>query len=150
MTKAEISKLLNNHTYVEDEIRECVEEMQLLAEAIDCERGIKATIISGMPGNTSTTSDPTYQKAAKILEEYKKDIDRIEKRQRGIFRKRALVELLLDVLTVEEKKIIELRYFKKYKWWMVASNTHYARRQCFNIRDTAIEKMIKATIEMGI
>jgi hypothetical protein len=149
MTKTEIGELLNKHTYVEDEIRGCIEEMQRLTEVTACERDIKATIISGMPGNTSTVSDPTYQKAEKILGEFKKEIERIEKRRRRIFNKRALVESLLDVITSPERTIIELRYFKKYRWWMITDHTHFHRRQCFNIRDSAIKKMLQAAEDMG-
>jgi len=150
MTKSEITRLLNNHTYVEDEINSCIEAMRRLAEVTACERDIKSTIISGMPGNTSMISDPTYQKAERILTEYKREIDRLERKQAGIFERRALVEELLDVLVPAELKIIKLRYIKKYAWWMVCEHMHYARRQCFNIRDAALEKMLLAANKKGL
>lgn len=141
MTKDEITALLNKHTYIEDEIRNCIEEMQRLTDVISCERDIKATILSGMPGNTSTLSDPTYRKAQKILDEYKSEIKRIERKQRGLFVKRALVCELIDILSPEERQVIELRHFKKYRWWMVASQTKYNERYCYKLRDAAMEKM---------
>lgn len=141
MTASEIEKLLNEYTYIDDEISNCVEEMQILTELADCERDVKAIIYSGMPGNKYDTSDPTFQKALKVIENFKKEIDRIEQRQEGLFEKRAIVEKWIDILTPEERQVIRLRYFKKHRWWMIAREINYSRRQSINIRDAAVKKL---------
>jgi hypothetical protein len=128
---------------VNDEINNCIEEMQRLAEAVSCERDVKATIVTGMPSTRSGKSDPTYRKAQKILDDYKAEICRIEARQRGLFEKKAYVRELVSILSPVERQLIELRYFIKYDWWMIASQMNYNKRHCYKVRDSAILKMIE-------
>jgi hypothetical protein len=138
MTKAEIVELLNKHTYVTEEIRNCGEEIQRLTDVTSGERGLKSTVTSGMPGNRSRKNDPTYKKAQRILDEYCNEIDRIEKRQKGLFEQHALVEEIMGALPTVERKVVELRYFKKYKWWMISSQLGYHERHCRRIVHEAL------------
>lgn len=141
MTKQEIKDLLKRHAYVEEEIRNCVEAMQCLVDDIEYERDLKAYISDGMPHTKNGYSDPTYNKAQKILDDFRMQIDHIEKRQEGLFERRALVEGMLEILTADEKKVIKLRYFRKYSWQMVISNMSYCKRSCFSFHNSAIEKL---------
>jgi hypothetical protein len=139
MTKADIIDLLNKHSYIEDEIRNCAEEMQLLAETVACERDIKATLLSGMPGNPSTRSDPTYQRAQKILDDYKKDIERIGVRQEGLFERRNKVLDMIGCLDVRSREIVELRYVRKFRWDLVAAHTRYHEAHCRKVCKRALD-----------
>lgn len=145
MTKAMIKDLLKRHAYVEEEIRNCVEAMQCLVDDIEYERDLKAYISDGMPHTKNGHADPTYQRAQKILDDFRMQIDRIEKRQGGLFESRALVQEMLDILTPEEKLIIELRYFHKYRWCVVASKVGYSQKHCYRLLNNGIHK-----IEMSV
>lgn len=85
MTRQEIKDLLKRHAYVEEEIRNCVEAMQCLVDDIEYERDLKAYVSDGMPHTKNGHADPTYHKAQKILDDFKMQIDHIEKRQEGLF-----------------------------------------------------------------
>jgi DNA-directed RNA polymerase specialized sigma subunit len=143
MTKQEIKDLLKRHAYVEGEIRNCGEAMQCLVDDIEYERDLKAYISDGMPHTMNGYSDPTYTKAQRILDDFRTQIDDIERRQEGLFERRALVEKLLDILSPVEKQIIELRYFRKYKWCMVARTLKLTEKYCYRLSEKAIYRIVE-------
>lgn len=55
------------------------------------------------------------------------------------------VEILKEVsrLTMKQKNVIFGYYFHGMKWEQVAEGTHYSERQCKNIRDGAVERLLK-------
>ena len=70
------------------------------------------------------------------IQEYTKDIEKLQK---------VKVEILKEVarLTMKQKNVIFGYYFHKMKWEQVAEGTHYSERQCKNIRDAAVERLLK-------
>lgn len=70
------------------------------------------------------------------IQEYTKEIEKLQK---------AKVEILKEVarLTMKQKNVIFGYYFHKMKWEQVAEGTHYSERQCKNIRDAAVERLLK-------
>lgn len=54
--------------------------------------------------------------------------------------KQALDEAFTQ-LTREEMQVIELRYFDRWDWARIPRQMHYDKRQCYNIRDSALAKM---------
>ena len=70
------------------------------------------------------------------IQEYTKEIEKLQK---------VKVEILKEVarLTMKQKNVIFGYYFHKMKWEQVAEGTHYSERQCKNIRDAAVERLLK-------
>lgn len=70
------------------------------------------------------------------IQQYKKKIEELQK---------VKVEILKEVarLTMKQKNVIFGYYFNKMKWEQVAEWTHYSERQCKNIRDGAVERLLK-------
>ncbi len=142
MNKKELQNLLNKYNYIVAEIENCNQEILQLSEVAASERELKIPILSDMPRG-SETSDTTYKKVEKIIDCYSKQVAKIETNIEKLFNKKNRIDDLLNILEPRERKIIELKYFKKYKWWMIQHTMHYSRRQCFNIHDIALNKMLK-------
>lgn len=70
------------------------------------------------------------------IQEYTKEIEKLQK---------VKAEILKEVarLTMKQKNVIFGYYFHKMKWEQVAEGTHYSERQCKNIRDAAVERLLK-------
>lgn len=52
-------------------------------------------------------------------------------------------------LTKEEREYIRLRYFKGLKTARIQKEIHYARRQCYRIRDSALKKVCDMMAQKG-
>lgn len=70
------------------------------------------------------------------IQHYKQEIEELQKIK---------VEILKEVsrLTMRQKNVIFGHYFHGMKWEQVAERTHYSERQCKNIRDEAVERLLK-------
>lgn len=70
------------------------------------------------------------------IQHYMKEIEELQK---------VKVEILKEVsrLTMKQKNVIFGYYFHGMKWEQVAEGTHYSERQCKNIRDGAVERLLK-------
>ena len=70
------------------------------------------------------------------IQEYTKEIEKLQK---------VKVEILKEVarLTMKQKNVIFGYYFHKMKWEQVAEGTHYSEKQYKNIRDAAVERLLK-------
>ena len=70
------------------------------------------------------------------IQQYKNEIGDLQK---------VKVEILKEVarLTMKQKNVIFGYYFNKMKWEQVAVWMHYSERQCKNIRDGAVERLLK-------
>lgn len=142
MKKNELKILLNKYNYIVAEIEDCNQEILQLSEVVAAERELKVSELSDMPRGNGI-SDTTYKKVEKIIDCYSKQVAKIETNIEGLFYKKNMIEELVKSLDPNERKIIELKYFKKYKWWMIQHTMNYSRTQCFNIHDKAIIKMLK-------
>lgn len=52
-----------------------------------------------------------------------------------------LRRLMLQVLSGEERAVIEARYCKRLRWEYIAGKVRYSRRACFILHDRAIKKL---------
>jgi DNA-directed RNA polymerase specialized sigma subunit len=135
-----LKNLLYSYTYIEDEIEGINEEICNLGEVINSQRDIKALNLTGMPRGNEI-SDVVYESVEKIIMTYGQEIAKLENRLDKAFRKRNLINSLISLLDPTEKKIIELKYFKKYKIWMISGCVNYGKSQVHEIHNNAIKKM---------
>ncbi len=137
----ELKDLLFSYTYIEFEIESINQQILDLSEVINTQRDVKVPELSAVPG-AGTISDPVYASVEKIMVTYSQEVAKLETRLEEAFRKRNLIESMLGVLDPTEKKIIELKYFKKYKAWMICSCINYEKTQMYQHHNNAINKMI--------
>jgi len=137
-----LKNLLYSYTYIEDEIEGINEGICNLGEVINSQRDLSIPCLTGMPSG-SGTSDTVYAAVEKIMDTYSQEVAKLENRLDKAFKKRNQIKVLLDVLDPNEQRIIELRYFKKYKIWMISSSMHYDRSHIYRLHDEAINKMLE-------
>lgn len=136
----DINKKLHNYKYIEFKIDAVNEELRNLASAVDVQRSVKSPVLTGMP-SSKNISDPVGDAAERIIDKYCQEYARLENELDKLFTEKHIIEDLLETLNSFEKKIIELKYFKKYKWWMVADTVSYSEKQCRRICKKAIAKI---------
>jgi len=132
MSKQDIKKNLMRYNTICAEIHQLNQDILNLSEVVAAHRDISAVVYDGMP-KSNRISDPTYEKAQRVIDEYEKQVVKIEKRIVTLFEMKNEVESFLDTLSDIERQLITLRFFKKYRWEMIAQTVHYSRRQCMNI-----------------
>lgn len=138
---AELEKLLYGYTYIEFEIEGINEKIANLGEVINSQREIKVQALTGMPGG-SGTSDTVYKSVENIIDIYAKEVAYLENKLQKAFDRRNYIDDLMGVLDPIEKKLIELKYFKKYKMWMICSSVHYEKSQVYNMLNKSIQKLL--------
>ncbi len=144
MDTNEIKKKLHSYRYIEFKIGAINEELNNLASMIDTQRNVKSPILTGLPRNNSI-SDTVGASAEKIIDKYCKEYARLENELDKLFGEKHEIDDLIRFLEGTEKQIIELYYFKKYKWWMVANIVNYSEKHCRRMRNSAIAKIREKT-----
>ncbi len=139
---AKLKSLLYSYTYIEDEIENINQEICNMGDVINAQRDVRVPNLSDMPKGNKL-SDTVYESVEKILITYTHEVTKLEKRLEKAFRKRNLINTLIGALDDTERKIIELKYFKKYKIWMITSSVSYERAQIYRYHDAAIKKMLE-------
>ncbi|MBF4693907.1 BAR domain-containing protein [Fusibacter ferrireducens] len=140
MTTVEIKNMLKSYNTICGEIHHLNQEILELSEVAASHRELSAITYSDMPRGNQI-SDPTYEKAQKIIDLYTQQVEKIESKIELLFAKKNYVEALLSKLPDIETEIIRLRYFKKYRWEMISNVVSYSRRQCINIHDKILEDL---------
>lgn len=139
MDKMELKKLLGNYNTICAEISQLEQEVLHLAEVADAHRDLSAITYSDMSRGFGV-SDPTFKKAQKILDVYVEQVAKVENKIIDLYDRKNKVETFLTSLSFVEKEIVRLRFFKKYKWDMVAEEVHYSVRQCHEILNMCFQK----------
>lgn len=140
MNTNETKQKLYNYTYILSKIDSINEDLNNLAAVIDTQRNVKCPIITGMPGSKDI-SDPVAEAAERIIDKYCFEYARFENELDRLFKEKHQIDDLFELLDSTEKRIIELKFFKKYRWWMVAETMNYSEKQCRRISNNAINKI---------
>ncbi len=139
---SQVKKKLLNYTYIIFKINAVNEEISDLASTIESQRDVKARQLTGMPKGYGK-SDTVATAVERIIDVYSSEYSRLENELKNLIKQKLEVEEMLNSLDELEKKVLEYKYFKKYKWWMVANEIGYSesdtKRRCRKI----LEKIIK-------
>ncbi len=135
-----LKDLLYSYTYIEFEIESINQQIIDLGEVITSQRDVKVPVLSASSMG-SGISDPVYASVEKIMITYGQEVAKLETRLEKAFRKRNQISSLLTVLDPIEKKVIELKFFKKYRNWMIAATVNYSERQVNRYLDSALNKL---------
>ncbi len=142
----EIKQKLHSYRYIEFKIDAVNDRLNNLASLIDVQRNVKSPIITGMPGSNGV-SDPVGEAVEKIIDKYCHEYARYENELDELFRQKHEIDDMIKLLDSTEKQIVELKYFKKYKWWMVAQTMNYCDKQCMRICNSAIKKIQRSLVK---
>lgn len=135
-----LKDLLYSYTYIEFEIENINQQILELGEVINSQRDVKVPELTGVPGGNDV-SDVVYESVEKILVTYGQEVARLENRLERAYKKKNQILTLLDALNSVERSIVELKFFKKYKIWMIAGTVNYSERQVNRYLDSALNKM---------
>lgn len=140
--REKLKRLLYSYTYIQFEI-DCINENIInLGEVINSQREIKVPELTDMPGSNGI-SDTVYNSVEKILVTYGQEVAKLENRLEKAFEKKNYIDDLLKLLEPLEKQIVILKYFKKYKTWMICSKLNYSKRQVDRFCSKALNKIIE-------
>lgn len=139
MNKATVIKYLEYSREIDDEIRI---KRNILEDLEMCYDTSAAVNYDGMPKGQNHISNPTEKAAMNIpdyvrkeIREYREEINQLQKLK---------CEIVKEVLrlSLKQKQVIMMFYFQNLKWMQIADVLHYSERQCKNIRNEAIERLM--------
>ena len=97
----------------------------------------------GMPKGKNHITRPVENAAIHIPDFVRGDIENCEKKIHALQILKSQILQEVSRLKLKEKTIIFDFYIHGLKWEQVAERAHYSDRQCKNIRDAAVEKLIE-------
>lgn len=139
MDKATVIKYLEYSRGIDDEIRI---KRNIMADLEACYDTSAAVTYDGMPKGQNHISRPTEKTAMNIpdyvrkeMRKYKTEIEQLQKLK---------CEIVKEVLrlSLKQKQVIMMFYFQNLRWVQIAEVLHYSERQCKNIRNEAVEKLL--------
>lgn len=139
MDKATVIKYLEYSRGIDDEIRI---KRNIMADLEACYDTSAAVAYDGMPKGQNHISNPTEKTAMNIpdyvrkeMRKYKTEIEQLQKLK---------CEIVKEVLrlSLKQKQVIMMFYFQNLRWVQIAEVLHYSERQCKNIRNEAVEKLL--------
>ncbi len=142
MNASQIERLLIEYGHISERKRELdtkIQEAEFLKK--NTENTLKTPKNNGTP-HYNTLYDSVFQAVQKILDEYQIHLDYYYGQLEMLNQEETIMYESLKCLTPTEYKIIELRYFKQYRWNNIVSKSNYCERQCINLRNSAINKLI--------
>lgn len=96
--------------------------------------------LTGMPPS-GQISNPTLQAVEQIVDRLDVHIDRIKDRINRLLDAKELVDSRLDRLDIQERRVIEHRYFSGRNWPEIQESMRYSRTTVFRIHGSALDKM---------
>jgi len=139
MDKAKVIQLLEFFPDIDEEIKARKSTIADLEQYYNPLSGIQ---YDGIPKRNYQAESQTEKIAMNMpdyidkgIRTYQKDIETLQK---------VKIEIIKEVsrLNLKQKKIIFGFYFHNMKWEQVAKHTNYSDRQCKNIRDEALRKLL--------
>ncbi len=140
MSKNKVLKLLEMFPEIDGNIKA---NRNIISDLEQCYNPIQSVRYSDISKGKYANSNQTERKALNIpdyvsvdIQHYKQEVEELQKLK---------VEILKEVsrLTMKQKNVIFGYYFHGMKWEQVAKRMHYSERQCKNIRNGAVEKLLK-------
>jgi len=96
--------------------------------------------LSGMPGS-GKISNPTADAVERIIDRLDERVQNIGKRINDLLDSKELIDGRLKRLDAQERKIVELKYFRAMRWEEVRREARYSKSQSFEIHSKALKKL---------
>lgn len=126
---------------------------QVLNYAIESRKyadaNVKAVIISDMPKATkqrdrmSEAVENLVDNLDVIAKRIEKDVEDVKQKINRLLHKKKVIDDIWvdDVLTKDEKRILELKYFNNASWQAISFKISYSERQIYRLHKSAIQKI---------
>ncbi len=140
MKKGKVIKFLELFPEIDGEIKA---RRSIIADLEQYYNPIQGVGYSDTTKGKYSTSNPTERLALNIPDYVRKDIRQYEREIEEL--QKIKCEILKEVsrLTLKQKNVVFGYYFHGMKWEEVAERTHYSERNCKNIRDGAVERLLQ-------
>jgi DNA-directed RNA polymerase specialized sigma subunit len=118
------------------EVNEIIKE-----KGITCDT-LQSSKITNLP-RSKETSNPVLSAVITIVDRYLQRITEIKENINELMDLQEQINKIYysEKLTLEERRIIDLVYFKRYGFDRIPQMVRYSRSQCFKIRGSAIQKI---------
>lgn len=127
---------LYNYKFIESKIKSIDIDIDILKNDIS----LKGISYEEKTGPTNAFNSSVENEIIRRAEEVQIDIDRLTEKRRKLIGKKKRIELGLDTLLAEERKIVELRYFTKPKcsWVQIGLALSMDNTYCCTMRKKII------------
>ena len=132
-----VKDILYDYPYTEEKRERLNKELQDLLGS-KYETSITAQL-NGVTSSNRPISDKTGDAVIKIAEIYDTRANAIKNKINNLYKIQNAIETSFEKLDHNQKQIIELKYFKRYKLIHIAKKIKYSTRNCYNLHDKAIE-----------
>mgnify|MGYP000950536816 CR=1 FL=1 len=139
-----IKSYLRGYPYINIEMQRLQKELNaLIMSKHDTYCTLHAAPLTGMPSGNSIP-DSVYQTVQVIADRYDHKINFYVNKINNLIDDKALFEKVWfnnNVMTNEDRAIIEFRCFERYRWPDIARKMRYSEKQCQRFLDKTIQKM---------
>lgn len=133
-----IQQALIEYPYISGRVRELNREIN---EILDIKHDTSVTArLTGMPSG-GQISNPTLQAVEQIVDRLDVHIERIRDRITRLLDAKEMVDSRLCRLDIQERRVIEYRYFNNRNWPEIQEAMRYSRTTVFRIHGSALDKM---------
>lgn len=139
-----IKLFLRDYPFINTELQRLQKELnELIKSKQETYVTLKAVSVTGMPKST-VPSDNVYSTVQVLVDRYDAKINYYTKQINNLLDEKELFEKAWfnrNLLSHEERAIIELRCFERYRWPDIARVLKYSEKQCQRLLDKVIEKL---------
>jgi predicted DNA-binding protein (UPF0251 family) len=137
-------RLLRSYPHMLDDIQKLNEELcRTLEQKNFTQDTLKATKINDMP-KSGNLSDSTYEAVEKSIDKHDEHIKYLVAQIEILYSDRKSIREATKILTMEEYRIIDYRYFKGMRLERISGIMHYHRTHCERIIKHGLQKIISA------
>lgn len=141
MTEAELKRMLQDYNRIKTKLKCYQERIDDIAELVSTVQGLKAVAYTGMPGNPSNISDPTYQSVERVLCKYQEEAEDLKERIQKLQEQTDRVDMMLRGLDYHEGKVIFLRHVEGWRWSQVVPMLPFSSRHCRRLERKALNEI---------
>jgi len=140
LNKEELKRLLYSYPYIDEQIERLTKRLEWI---LDNRYNITTTSsLSGMPGGGSI-SNPVYAAVEKIFSIYDNEAIATIENINHLIRKRKMVDDALEEIDLTSRLILEMRYFRRYRWERISGKVGISSRQCIRISNEGLGVLVK-------
>lgn len=141
MNKSRVVEILEFYKEIDGEIDIC--RRNLIDYENQYYNTVGAMVNDGQPKGQGCISRQVESAAMNIPDYVREEMKAYEEKTRALLLLKNQILQEVSRLCLKEKKIIYDFYIYNMKWERVAERNHYSERQCKNIRDAAIKKLLQ-------
>lgn len=135
-----VKALLKQYQDMTETVYRIEKEIKDIEQSVADVRYMQSAISKNVPSKSS--GDATLDKAIQVIELYQKRHKELVDGLANTYCIQQSITDALGILSAEEHKIINLRYFKKIRWDYMSAYMYMSRASCFRLHDKAIAKMV--------